>query len=98
MYDCLFLCVFSDLTINLKDKTVQAHKMILCARSRYWLSSDEDLLSTDSLDLGHLSTNVASLLIRWVYTDSITMPSDQKAVIELLSAANLYQLKHLKEK
>ena len=72
--------------------------MILCARSRNWSSADEDLLNAQTLDLTHLTSYVANIMLRWVYTDAVVMPSDQSATIELLSAANSYKLTHLKEK
>ena len=84
--------------MKLSDKTFAGHKMILCSRSNSWVSKDEDLLNTSVLDLTHLTPYVANILIRWVYTDTISMPSDQTATIELLGAANMYQLPPLKQK
>lgn len=74
------------------------HKFVLAARGSNWSSADENLSSTDSLDLSHLSPHVATLLLRWIYTDAIFLPSDQPAIIELLSASNKYHLPQLKEK
>lgn len=71
---------------------------MLASRSSAWSANDEKLSSTDSLDLSHLTPYVATLLLRWIYTDVIYLPSDQQAIIELLSAANKYQLPQLKEK
>lgn len=71
---------------------------MLASRSSAWSVNDEKLSLTDSLDLSHLTPYVATLLLRWIYTDVIYLPSDQQAIIELLSAANKYQLPQLKEK
>lgn len=102
---CVFgLCVMfllsslSDISVQLSDRKLPAHKFILAARSDRWTPGDEKLSSTDSLDLSHLTPFVATILIRWVYTDAIMLPSDQSAVIELLSASNKYHLPQLKEK
>ena len=92
----LFLC--SDLTVMLSDRTLCGHKFVLVARSRHWNNKDETLSSTTELDLSHMTPFVAVSLVRWVYTDVIVLPTDQDAVIELLSASNRYQLIPLKEK
>ena len=88
----------SDITVQLSDKSVPAHKLVLCARSQHWTSTDEDLVKTDTLDLKHLTPYVANLMLKWVYTDAIIMPQEQSATIELLSSANQFKLGQLKEK
>ena len=70
---------------------------MLAARSRHW-TQDETLTSTNELDLSHMTPFVAGTLVRWVYADSVILPSDQTAMIELLAAANKYHLTQLKEK
>lgn len=89
---------FSDITIQLADRALPAHRFVLVARSAHWNPTDDKLKNTASLDLTHLTPFVASCLIRWVYTDNVVLPSDQAAVIEMLSAANQYRLPQLKEK
>ena len=54
--------------------------------------------STLELDLTHMTPFVAASMLRWVYTDSVVLPSEQSAIIELLGASNMYHLTHLKEK
>ena len=71
---------------------------MLAARSAHWKPNDDKLSETKVLDLRHLTPFVATIFIRWVYTDVIMLPSDQSAVIELLSASNKYRLPQLKEK
>lgn len=97
-YFLLHSLAFSDISIQLSDRTFPGHRFVLATRSSHWSLSDETLNTTDTLDLSHLSPHVAVLLLRWVYTDAIFLPSDQTAIIELLSATNQYQLKQLKEK
>ena len=87
----------SDITIAVGDRKMPAHRFVLAARSRHW-SPDETLASTDELDLSHMTPFVASSLIRWVYMDTILLPSDQTAMIELLAASDKYHLAQLKEK
>ncbi len=94
----IIICYYSDIDVKLSDKTIGAHKMILCCRSNKWLPDDEELLNTTILDLTHLSPQVANILLRWVYTDTIVMPTVQSSTIELLSSANMYQLPQLKDK
>ena len=93
-----FVSYISDIILQLSDRTIPAHRFVLNARSTQWNQSDENLLSTESLDLTHLTPYVASILIRWVYTDTIILPQEQSAIIELLSATNKYRLNELKEK
>ena len=89
--------VHSDIDIVLADRKMPGHRFVLAARSRRW-NQDETLTSTSELDLSHMTPFVAGSMIRWVYTDSIILPSEQTAMIELLSAANKYHLPELKEK
>lgn len=92
----LILCS-SDIEIVLRDRKMCGHRFVLACRSRRW-NQDETLSSTSELDLSHMTPFVAGSMIRWVYTDSIILPSDQDAMIELLSATNTYHLPRLKEK
>ena len=87
----------SDIDIVLADRKMPGHRFVLAARSRRW-NQDETLTSTSELDLSHMTPFVAGSMVRWVYTDSIILPSEQIAMIELLSAANKYHLPELKEK
>ena len=74
------------------------HRCVLASRSRHWNLKDETLATTSEIDLSHMTPFVAASMIRWVYTDGVVLPSDQTATIELLAAANVYQLTQLKEK
>lgn len=93
----MYTCIRSDIAIVLTDRKMPGHRFVLTARSRRW-NQDETLTSTSELDLSHMTPFVACSMIRWVYTDSIILPSEQAAMIELLSAANKYHLPPLKEK
>ena len=76
---------------------MSGHRFVLASRSRHWCQ-DETLASISELDLSHMTPFVAGTMIRWVYTDNIILPSEQSAMIELLSASNKYCLPQLKEK
>ncbi len=89
---------YSDIDIILGDRKMPGHRFVLAARSRHWSNQDETLAATQELNFGHMTPFVAGSMIRWVYTDSIILPSEQTAMIELLSAANKYHLAPLKEK
>ena len=71
---------------------------MLVSRSRQWNPKDEILSSTTEIDLSEMTQFVALSMLRWVYSDTIVMPSDHDAIIELLAASNRYQLTALKEK
>ncbi len=71
---------------------------MLASRSRHWNPKDENLAMTTEIDLSHMTSFVASSMIRWTYTDSVILPTDQAATIEMLAAANKYHLLPLKEK
>ena len=87
----------SDIDIILGDRKIPGHKLVLAARSRHW-SQDETLTSTQELDFSHMTPFVAGSMLRWVYTDSVILPSEQAAMIEMLAASNKYHLNPLKEK
>lgn len=89
--------LYSDIDIVLGDRRMSGHRFVLAARSRHW-AQDETLMSVNELDLSHMTPFVAGSLVRWVYTDSVILPSDQTAMIELLAATNKYHLTQLKEK
>ena len=84
--------------IILGDRKISGHRFVLAARSRHWNEQDETLASTSELDLSHMTPFVASSMLRWVYTDGVILPSEQTAIIEMLSASNKYRLTQLKEK
>lgn len=83
--------------VVLSDRRMPVHRFVLVARSRHW-TQDETLSSSDTLDLSHMTSLVAGCMLRWVYTDSVILPSEQAAMIELLAATNKYHLGQLKEK
>ena len=98
MCDLQSLVAHSDISVVLADRKMAGHRFVLASRSRHWNPKDETLSSTSELDLSYMTPFVAASMLRWVYTDSIILPSEQSAVIELLGASNLYHLTQLKEK
>jgi len=53
---------------------------------------------TKEIDLSSLTPNVATTIIKWVYTNQIYLPQDEMFVIETLVGAERYKLTELKEK
>ncbi|XP_014229483.1 rabankyrin-5 [Trichogramma pretiosum] len=82
---------YSDITIELTNKNVPVHKFVLAARSDSWSS----LAEKSVLDWKHLDESIASVLLKWIYTDSV---SEDKLSLELMKAASSFGLTELMER
>jgi len=88
----------SDVVIKLSDRQLPGHRLILATRSSHWDSQDDRMSSTKEIDLSSLTPNVATAIIKWVYTNQVYLPQDEVFVIETLVGAERYKLTELKEK
>ncbi|KAL7303079.1 hypothetical protein TKK_0004294 [Trichogramma kaykai] len=82
---------YSDITIELTNKNVPVHKFVLAARSDSWSS----LAEKSVLDWKHLDESIASVLLKWIYTDSV---SEDQLSLELMKAASSFGLTELMER
>lgn len=85
--------LYTDIKIKLCSKTIDAHKLILHARSGYW-STNGELDSTKELDWSDMAEETASGLLQWLYTDKIDIKDEQLA-LALLEMSYKLQLPKL---
>lgn len=67
-----------------------AHKFVLHARSEKW-RNDESLVSAKELDWSDLDEDIATSLLRWIYTDIIDLQHD-RLTLGLLRVAHRFSL------
>ncbi|XP_062587167.1 rabankyrin-5-like isoform X2 [Saccostrea cucullata] len=89
--------LYSDLTISLEgSRNLRGHRFVLAARSDYW--GVDDLSQVTTLDLSDIKYEVSYALMKWVYTDSIDIKTDELFLLELLRTATRFKLKVLQER
>ncbi|XP_054749515.2 rabankyrin-5-like [Lytechinus pictus] len=88
--------LYSDLVVRLAGQEVKAHKFVLAARSDHWgVPNLAEVHSIDFTDIGH---EVGMDLLKWVYTDVITLRQDDTFVLDLLRAASRFHLEPLQDR
>uniref|UniRef100_A0A1L8DIW4 Ankyrin n=1 Tax=Nyssomyia neivai TaxID=330878 RepID=A0A1L8DIW4_9DIPT len=80
---------YSDIAVRFGEKSLPAHRFVLSARSEEW--GEEVLEGVNELDWSDLEGEVASALLRWIYTDVVDLQSDALA-LSLLRAAHRFKL------
>ncbi|KAL5017224.1 hypothetical protein ScPMuIL_006813 [Solemya velum] len=89
--------LYSDVKIHLKDaREVWGHKFVLSARSDEW--GVEDLSQTSELDMSDINYDVAFGMLKWVYTDVISIKTEDTFLLELLRAATKFKLVALRKR
>lgn len=102
---------FSDVTILVKEREFKAHKVILGSRSpvfRSMFSNDMEENISNRVELADVEPDVFEKLLEYIYTDETSLESnlsddevayssdEEHLAIELLKAADKYQLDGLK--
>ncbi|OXU20217.1 hypothetical protein TSAR_013059 [Trichomalopsis sarcophagae] len=88
---------FSDVKLLVTGKEFQAHKVILAARSPVFLAMLESNMKEgqDSvIEVGDIEPDVMAELLRFIYTGKVE--NMDELVADLLAAADMYQLDHLR--
>ena len=90
----------SDVTFNVRGKKIQAHKNILIARSQVFAAmfdhpSKEKM--TGIVDVTDIEPDVFEELLNYIYTGRVPSEQMEQLAIELLAAADKYQLEKLKK-
>ncbi|XP_076064202.1 rabankyrin-5 isoform X2 [Oratosquilla oratoria] len=86
--------VYSDMTVRLKERQIRVHRFVLAARSDHW--GVDSLATADTLDWSNLEQEVGETLLKWVYTDRISLPNDDDTfTLGLLRAAAGFKLQAL---
>lgn len=83
--------IYSDLNIktNSNGTIMPAHKFVLHARSDKW--RNEALATAKELDWSDLDEDIATALLRWIYTDIIDLQHD-RLTLGLLKVAHRFSL------
>ncbi|XP_037956242.1 rabankyrin-5 [Teleopsis dalmanni] len=80
---------YSDLTVRIGEETIPAHKFVFHARSEAW---NEDILAyTSELDWSDIEHDVCIALLRWIYTDVVTL-QDENVTLGLIRSAHRFKL------
>ncbi|XP_044575300.1 speckle-type POZ protein-like [Cotesia glomerata] len=89
----------SDVTINIENKKIKAHKVILMARSPVlaaMFTHDMSEKKSNEVFITDISSDTFEKLLQYIYTDQV---SDLDSIAgDLLEAADKYQLQSLKKK
>ncbi|RZC41281.1 BTB domain containing protein [Asbolus verrucosus] len=85
---------YSDIKIKLMDRKINAHKLVLDARSNLW---NEAILSGKTeLDWTEIESNVAEAIILWLYTNKVDFRSED-LTLKLIRKAFEFKLDNLVE-
>ncbi|XP_042239177.1 rabankyrin-5-like isoform X2 [Homarus americanus] len=84
---------YSDMSVNLGSRDVRAHRFVLAARSDNW--GVTSLADVDSLDWSSLEEEVGEAVLRWVYTDHVSLLSEHNFTLNLMRAAAGFSLSPL---
>ncbi|KAJ8913699.1 hypothetical protein NQ315_007416 [Exocentrus adspersus] len=85
---------FSDIKILLLDREINAHKLVLCARSNIW--SEAFLNDKTVLDWRDIDHEVANAIVLWLYTNNLKLSSDV-LTLKLIRKAYEFKLDNLVE-
>nr|XP_045601096.1 rabankyrin-5-like [Procambarus clarkii] len=84
---------YSDMSVHLGSRDVRAHRFVLAARSNSW--GIPSLADVDSLDWSALDEEVGEAVLRWVYTDHVSLLNDHNFTLSLMRAAAGFSLNPL---
>ncbi|XP_033627890.1 rabankyrin-5-like [Asterias rubens] len=88
--------LYSDLVVHLDGKEVKAHRFVLAARSTQW--GVPNLSEANELDFTGISYDTGMALLKWVYTDTIDMKTEDGFVLGLMKAASKFKLDTLRDR
>ncbi|XP_044260908.1 rabankyrin-5 [Tribolium madens] len=86
--------VYSDIKIRLSDRNINAHKIVLDARSNLW--DETSLVGKSELDWSELEADVAEAILLWLYTNKIELKSEE-LTLKLIRKAHEFKLDDLVE-
>ncbi|XP_023334642.1 rabankyrin-5 [Eurytemora carolleeae] len=85
--------LYSDLTIITPSSNIHAHKFVLSCRSDCWGVSS--LSEVESLNWVNLGEDVSLALLRWIYTDQITLSGGDQFTLTLMAVGSQFKLRAL---
>lgn len=80
---------YSDIKIKLADRTLNAHKLVLSARSAKW--GKELLANKELIDWSDMNNDVGEAVLAWLYTDKIKLNSDD-VTLKVIQVAHEFKL------
>ncbi|XP_063903914.1 BTB/POZ domain-containing protein 9-like [Zophobas morio] len=89
---------FSDITLLVDDKKLYAHKVILAVRSKYFESlfyEDSQNINQAEMAITGVTFDALSSLLKYIYTGTITIPSDVDSSLQILGLAHQYSFTDL---
>ncbi|XP_064118603.1 rabankyrin-5-like isoform X2 [Macrobrachium nipponense] len=81
---------YSDINVHLGTRNVRAHRFVLAARSDDW--GIPSLADVDSLDWSNLEEEVGEAVLKWIYTDHVSLLNDHTFTLSLMRAAADFSL------
>ncbi|RWS28105.1 rabankyrin-5-like isoform X2 [Leptotrombidium deliense] len=88
--------LYSDLNILLQRATIKGHKFILSARGDKW---GVDLSEVSTIDWTDIPHNIGYSLLKWVYTDSISLNDEsEQFILDMMTVAKRFGLNSLVDK
>lgn len=85
---------YSDIQIKLPDRKINAHKLVLDARSNLW--NESILRDKKELDWTEMESDVAEAIILWLYTNKIDLKSED-ITLKVIRKAFEFKLDNLVE-
>ncbi|CAG9857669.1 unnamed protein product [Phyllotreta striolata] len=85
---------YTDIKIKLKDRVINAHKLILNARSNRW--NETELNNKSELDWSDMDPEVANSILLWIYTNNLNL-SSSVLTLNLIKKAHEFKLDSLVE-
>lgn len=85
---------YSDIKIKLSNKDINAHKLVLNARSNVW--SENVLNNKNELNWSDIEPEVAESIILWMYTSNLNLSSSE-TVLKVIKKAHEFKLDLLVE-
>lgn len=92
---------FSDITLKINGKLVQAHKCLLASRSGKFKMMFESNMSEQEEGVISIETpkpHLMNILIDWIYSSEIDFPENTTDIFELILMADEYLLDDLRRK
>lgn len=86
--------LYSDIKIKLYDKDINAHKLVLGARSDLW--NETVLAAKEELDWSDIDTDVGTAIVKWIYTSSLEV-DNVEFTLNILKKAHELKLHQLVE-
>ncbi|KAH7693953.1 FYVE zinc finger family protein, partial [Aphelenchoides avenae] len=86
--------LYSDISIDIAGQKLFGHKIVIAARTDYF----GDLTDKDVIEFEGLTYSVATVVLKWMYTDVLENELGDEIILDVLSAAMKFRLDDLKKR